>query len=146
MGGAFIDCNPLFCQLSDYTKQEVCALTVFNLTARQDLQQAFDLISEMISPPMDARTQEEPSKNIVLRGALKNRVDLGLSISLVKGEDGISKCFCVTLVKSPASPFDTSKPTPVSFEAVEQKSATAVGTTSKKNTDSMNHTPAFTSG
>jgi PAS domain-containing protein len=149
MGGAFIECNQLFCQLSDFTKQEVCALTIFNMTARQDLQQAFDLISQMISPPMDSRTQEEPDKPIVLRGAMKNRVDLGLSVSLVKGEDGISKCFCVTLVKNPASPFDTSKPVPVSFEAVGQKSVTTVGdvaNVSKKNTDGMNHTPAFTSG
>jgi hypothetical protein len=144
MGGAFIDCNQLFCQLSDFTKQEVCALTIFNMTARQDLQQAFDLISQMISPPMDSRTQEEPNKPIVLRGALKNRVDLGLSVSLVKGGDGISKCFCVTLVRNPASPFDTSEPVPVSFEAVGQKSATTVGNAPKKNT--MNQTPAFTSG
>jgi hypothetical protein len=143
MGGAFIDCNQLFSQLSDFTKQEVCALTIFNMTARQDLQQAFDLISQMISPPMDSRS-EEPSKPIVLRGALKNRSDLGLSVSLVKGEDGISKCFCITLVKNPASPFDNSKPTPVSFDAVGQTSATTVGITSKKNT--MNQTPAFTSG
>jgi hypothetical protein len=144
MGGAFIECNQLFCKLSDFTKQEVCALTIFNMTARQDLQQAFDLISQMISPPMDS--QEEPNKPIVLRGAMKNRVDLGLSVSLVKGEDGISKCFCVTLVKNPASPFDTSKPVPVSFEAVGQKSVTTVGNVSKKNTGGMNLTPAFTSG
>jgi len=52
MGGAFIDCNQLFCQLSNYSKQEVCALTVFNLTARQDLQLAFDQISQLISPPI----------------------------------------------------------------------------------------------
>jgi hypothetical protein len=144
MGGAFIDCNQLFSQLSDFSKQEVCALTIFNMTARQDLQQAFDLISQMISPPMDSRTQEELNKPIVLRGALKNRSDLGLSVSLVKGEDGISKCFCVTLVKNPASPFDNSKPTPVSFDAVGQTSATMMGNTSKKNT--MSQTPAFTSG
>merc|ERR1719157_471260 len=66
MGGAFIDCNGLFCQLSQYTKQEVCSMTVFNLTSRADLQHAFDLISQMIAPPLD------PTANTacVLRGAL----------------------------------------------------------------------------
>jgi hypothetical protein len=49
MGGAFLECNALFAQLSDYTKQELCALTIFNLTARQDLQAAFDQISQLLS-------------------------------------------------------------------------------------------------
>lgn len=139
MGGAFIDCNHLFCQLSNYTKQELCSLTIFNLTARQDLQQAFDLISQMISPPMDSRN--DAPKPIVLRGAMKNRNDLGLSITLVKGDDGIAKCFCVTLIKNPASPFDTNQPIPVSFESVQQPIATIA-----KNPDGIDSAPAFTSG
>lgn len=146
MGGAFIDCNQLFCQLSEFSKQEICAQTIFNLTSRQDLQQAFDMISQMISPPMDANANTpELADPIVLRGAMKTRDDLGLSVSLVKGEDGISKCFCVTLVKNPASPFDTSKPTPVSFESVQQKTD-ALGITTKKESESLNSAPAFTAG
>jgi len=140
MGGAFIDCNQLFCQLSNYTKQELCALTIFNLTARQDLQPAFDLISQMISPPMDARSQDTP-KPIVLRGAMKNRDDLGLSIALVKGEDGIAKCFCVTLIRNPASPYDSSKPIPVSFESIQPSSQIDKGAQNE-----LNASPAFTSG
>lgn len=140
MGGAFIDCNQLFSQLSNYTKQELCSLTIFNLTSRQDLQHAFDLISQMISPPMDSR-QDLP-KPIVLRGAMKNRNDLGLCITLVKGEDGIAKCFCVTLIKNPASPFDTSTPIPVSFESVLAPSAGLSGMTKEQ----IESTPAFTSG
>jgi hypothetical protein len=124
MGGAFIDCNQLFCQLSNYTKQEVCGLTLFNLTARQDLQKAFDQISKLISPPMDVEGNDgQPAKPIILRGAMKNRDELGMSISLVKGEDGIAKCFCVTLVKNPKSPFDTSPPVPASFDLIQPFSA-----------------------
>lgn len=116
MGGAFIDCNQLFCQLSNYTKQEVCSLTIFNLTARQDLQHAFDLISQMISPPLDA--QEQKRQPLVLRGAMNNRNDLGLGVSLVKGSDGIAKFFCVTLIRNPASPFDESQPIPATADLV----------------------------
>ena len=98
LGGAFIDCNSIFCHLSEYTKEEVCAMTIFNMTSRQDLQHAFDLISQMITPTLDGTEREEKS-SIVLRGAMKNRQDLGLSISLIKGDHGIAKCFSVTLVR-----------------------------------------------
>lgn len=144
MGGAFIDCNQLFSQLTNYSKQEVCSMTIFNLTARQDLQHAFDLISQMISPPMDGRPQDE-RKKLVLRGALQNRNDIGLCVSLVKGDDGIAKCFCVTLIKNPASPFDTSKPIPVSFDSVLLPDASC-STTKAQNADALNSSPAFTSG
>lgn len=139
MGGAFIDCNQLFCQLSNYTKQEVCSLTIFNLTARQDLQLAFDQISQLISPPMDdsVTISRERPKPTVFRGAMKTRNDLGLSVSLVKGDDGVAKCFCVTLVKNPESPFDTSKPVPASFDSVVQ---------TVKEGNIISTTPAFTSG
>jgi len=147
MGGAFIDCNDLFCKLSNYTKQEVCSLTVFNMTARQDLQQAFDQISQLISPPIEeapshnqdqAPPPQPPTKPIVLRGSMKNRDDLGMSISLVRGEDGIAKCFCVTLVKNPASPFDIQRPVPVSYDAIQNLG--------KKDDSDMKMAPAFTSG
>jgi hypothetical protein len=58
---ATADCNQLFCQLSNYSKQEICAVTLFNLTAQQDLQQAFDQISRLISPPMEVEKNEEQS-------------------------------------------------------------------------------------
>ena len=53
LGGAFVDCNPIFSQLSEYTKEEICTMTIFNITNRQDLQNAFDLISQMISPTLE---------------------------------------------------------------------------------------------
>jgi hypothetical protein len=145
MSGAFIDCNHLFCLLSKYTKQEVCALTIFNVTARDDLQHAFDLISQMISPPMDDGAHHHQLKHVALRGSFRHRDDLGLCISLVKGEDGISKCFCVTLIKNPSSPFDMSEPKPVSFDAVPPVDAVFVES-SKKQDAKITAVPAFTSG
>jgi hypothetical protein len=121
MGGAYIDCNQLFCQLSNYDKQEICSLTIFNMTARQDLQHAFDLISQLISPPMEGPAH----KHIAVRGSFKSRSDLGLCVNLVKGSDGIAKCFCVTIIKNPLSPFDTEAPVPVSFESILSKEAVA---------------------
>ena len=139
MGGAFIDCNQLFCNLSNYTKQEVCAMTVFNLTSREDLQNAFDLISQMISPSGGGRTNPSPC---VLRGSMKNRDDLGLSVALIKGDDGIAKCFCVTLIKNPLSPFDTSKPIPATADMIQ------IATLHPKDdmSGSLNSSPAYTTG
>lgn len=154
MGGSLIDCNELFSRLSGYTKQELCALTIFNLTARCDLQSAFDLISQMISPPVE--DDEVAPKQVLLRGMLKQRTDLGLSVSLVKGENGVAKCFCITLIKNPPSPFSTEEPVPVSFDAVlrnghgnmaapgtlDTLSSSMAGSTGKL----IATTPAFTSG
>jgi hypothetical protein len=143
MGGSFMDCNSLFSRLSNYTKQELCALTIFNLTAKNDLQRSFDLISRLISPPVPGC--EEPPRQVVLRGAMNHRSDLGMSISLVKGENGIAKCFCVTLVKNPSSPFDTSKPTPVSYESILPLGG---GIATRKETSALavNQGPAVTFG
>ena len=151
MGGSLIDCNELFSRLSGYTKQELCALTIFNLTARCDLQSAFDLISQMISPPIE---DDDVSKQVLLRGMLKHRNDLGLSVSLVKGENGVAKCFCITLIKSPTSPFSPEEPVPVSFEAVLRngnlKGPGTLDTLSSAKAGSTGKfiatTPAFTSG
>jgi hypothetical protein len=128
----------LFGQLSNYSKQSICGLTIFNLTARQDLQHAFDLISHMISPPVESRNQEP--KAIVLRGSMKNRNDIGF--------DGIAKCFCATLIKNPTSPFDTAKPVPVSFDSVQVPPQQAAPATmpDKPGNNMSNATPAFTLG
>ena len=140
MGGAFIDCNKLFCQLTSYSKQEVCSMTVFNLTSRQDLQPAFDLISQMLSAPADPNTA---STSCVLRGAFKHRNDLGLNVTLIKGEDGVAKCFCVTLILNPASPFDTSRPVPATIELV---GLPPVMNNTNKQSSQMDQAPAYTAG
>jgi len=123
LGGAFIDCNLLFCKLSQYTKEEICTMTIFNLTNKCDLHNAFSRISQMIIPQMTSNnanaaacneqaninnTSKENSSNeptsitspIILRGLMKHRDDLGLSVSLIKNGEGTAKCFCVTLMKN----------------------------------------------
>jgi hypothetical protein len=129
-------------------------MTIFNLTARQDLQRAFDQISHLISPPMAAASgagqsgeeSEQKSRVIVIRGAMRNRDDLGMSVALVRGDDGIAKCFCVTLVRNPSSPFDDGRPVPVSFDAITAQTAGAKNAGGKGGGSETNPTPAFTSG
>jgi hypothetical protein len=146
MGGAFIDCNNLFCQLSEFSKQEVCSMTIFNLTSRDDLQNAFDLISQMISPPVDGGDTPHPvsTRPCVLRGAMKNREDLGLSVELIKGDDGIAKCFCVALIMNPDSPFDVTKPVAATADMVLQKRSPEKG--EEPIESGSLSAPAYTSG
>jgi len=103
MGGAIVDANDLFCRLSGYSREELRAMTIFNLTARTDLYHAFDRISAMIEGEAVKEESSEAgaSEPITLQGSVKNGVqDWGLSISLIKSEkDRILKCFCVTLLK-----------------------------------------------
>jgi len=143
LGGAFVDCNPIFCQLSEYTKEEVCAMTIFNMTSRQDLQHAFDLISQMITPTLDANAAdkgEDDKSSIVLRGAMKQRGDLGLSVSLIKGDHGIAKCFCVTLVKILS--IEATRPDTVSIEMELPQ----VWSTKQQTNVGFGASPAYTAG
>lgn len=148
LGGAFVDCNSIFCDLSEYTKEETCSMTIFNMTSRQDLQHAFDLISQMITPTLGnaaggvgiGEKGGEDKSSIVLRGAMKNRTDLGLSISLIKGENGIAKCFCVTLVRILS--METTKPDTVS---IEMEIPQVLSTKQQKNVGFAS-APAYTSG
>lgn len=141
LGGAFIDCNSIFCQLSEYTKEEVCAMTIFNMTSRQDLQHAFDLISQMITPALDNGSDKgEDKSSIVLRGAMKKRTDLGLNISLIKGEHGIVKCFCVTLIRILS--IKSTRPDTVS---IEMELPQICYTKQQKNVG-LGSSPAYTAG
>lgn len=141
MGGAFIDCNKFFCQIANYTKQEICSMTIFNLTARQDLQSAFDLISQMLSAPLDPTVT---NTSCVLRGALKHQNDVGLSVKLIKGNDGVAKCFCVTLIQNPVSPFDTSRPIPAAI-SIAGPGQVVPGSKDSTQTE-LDPTPAYTTG
>jgi PAS domain S-box-containing protein len=125
MGGSFIDCNTAFTQLSSYTKQELKAMTIFNITSRDDLQGAFDMMSKLITPPTtsgfdaDGNNVEDATSQapVVLRSAIRHRSDLGLSVSLVRGEDGVAKYFNITLVKLPSSlGIGAVKPVPATAE------------------------------
>jgi PAS domain S-box-containing protein len=125
MGGSFIDCNQAFTQLSSYSKRELRAMTIFNITSREDLQGAFDMMSQLITPPTggldadgnsieDGKTQAP----VVLRSAIRHRSDLGLSVSLIRGDDGVARNFNVTLVEMPQSPMGLGgfKPVPATVE------------------------------
>jgi hypothetical protein len=114
-------------------------MTIFNITSRQDLEHAFDLISQMISCPSDGNQKPKPC---VLRGSMKDREDLGLSVDLNRGDDGIAKCFCVTLIKNPDSPFDTSSPTPATADLIIP---TTISST-KDGPGPYTSAPAYTTG
>mmetsp|Transcript_30948 Transcript_30948/g.74783 ORF Transcript_30948/g.74783 Transcript_30948/m.74783 type:complete len:425 (-) Transcript_30948:272-1546(-) len=127
MGGSFIDCNIAFTQLSSYTKEELKAMTIFNITSRDDLQGAFDMMSQLITPASggldgDGNNVEDGSGKmqspVILRSAIRHRSDLGLSVSLIRGEDGVARYFNVTLVKLPPSPMGMGglKPVPATAE------------------------------
>mmetsp|Transcript_33301 Transcript_33301/g.50238 ORF Transcript_33301/g.50238 Transcript_33301/m.50238 type:complete len:401 (+) Transcript_33301:198-1400(+) len=126
MGGAFVDCNTAFCQLSKYDRQELCSRTIFNLTNRQDLEKAFEVISQMISPPRgEAATSNNPNNPTpcMLRGSMKNGGNIGLSVALVKGDNNVAKCFCVTLIENPTSLSDCSKPIRGSSRRLENEAS-----------------------
>mmetsp|Transcript_4073 Transcript_4073/g.9041 ORF Transcript_4073/g.9041 Transcript_4073/m.9041 type:complete len:404 (-) Transcript_4073:336-1547(-) len=125
MGGSFIDCNLAFTELSSYTKQELKAMTIFNITSREDLQGAFDMMSHLITPPTggldaDGNSIEDNKLQspVILRSAIRHRSDLGLSVSLIRGDDGVARYFNVTLVKLPPSPLGLGgvKPVPATAE------------------------------
>lgn len=137
LGGQIVECNQAFTQLSSYTKQEVMAMTVFNLTSREDLQGAFDSMSKLITPPtgeLDAvgnNIMDTSQSPVILRSGIPHRNDLGLSVSLIRGDDAMARYFNVTLVKLPPSPMMTVgglKPVPATAEisnsALEQPQQT----------------------
>ena len=112
MGGSFIDCNSAFTKLSSYTKQELKATTIFNLTSREDLQGAFDMMSQLITPSnFDGNVNRPP---VILRSSIKHRNDIGMSVSLIRGDDGVARYFNVTLVEM--SEFGNKKPIPASVD------------------------------
>eukprot|EP00587_Corethron_hystrix_P002661 CAMPEP_0113311520 /NCGR_PEP_ID=MMETSP0010_2-20120614/8727_1 /TAXON_ID=216773 ORGANISM="Corethron hystrix, Strain 308" /NCGR_SAMPLE_ID=MMETSP0010_2 /ASSEMBLY_ACC=CAM_ASM_000155 /LENGTH=585 /DNA_ID=CAMNT_0000167181 /DNA_START=296 /DNA_END=2053 /DNA_ORIENTATION=- /assembly_acc=CAM_ASM_000155 len=106
MGGTFVAANKLFLIKSGYTKQELCSLTIFNLTQREDLQTAFEQISNMISPPNEGQPGAI-SNPCILRGIIKDQDNIELSVALIRGNDGIAKCFCVTLIEHRTCPNQT---------------------------------------
>ncbi len=129
MGGSFIDCNPAFTQLSSYTKQELKAMTIFNVTSKDDLQGAFDMMSQLITPPTggldaDGNSIEDSKQQppVILRSAFRHRSDLGLSVSLIRGDDGVARNFNVTLVKlpSPSMVMGGAKPVPATIDMTDE--------------------------
>ena len=127
MGGSFIDCNPAFTQLSSYSRQELREMTIFNVTSRDDLQGAFDMMSQLITPPQGGLDADGNGVEgggglqspVILQSAIRHRSDLGLSVSLIRGDDGVARYFNVTLVKLPPNPLGAvggGKPVPATAE------------------------------
>lgn len=118
-------------------------MTIFTLTSRDDLQVAFDLISQMITP---SATSSNQHTQCVLRGSMKHRKDLGLNISLIKGEDGIAKYFCVTLIQNPTSPFDTSRPVPATAAMIMPSNGKKDPPVSDQKGANLSNSATLTSG
>lgn len=135
MGGSFIDCNVAFSQLSGYTKQELKIMTVFNITTREDLQGAFDMMSKLITPPSPGGLDEDGNSidsgkfqpPVILRSAIKHRSDLGLSVSMIRDDDGIARYFNVTLVKLPSSvsALGNTRPVPATADMMSSEGSTS---------------------
>lgn len=143
MGGSFIDCNAAFSKLSNYSKQELKATTIFNLTSREDLQGAFDMMSQLITPTNFGGSDTESlcgkaQPPVILRSSIRHRNDLGLSVSLIRGEDGCARYFNVTLVKLPSSlGIGNGKPVP----ATADMSSDANAEYARQPTDDQSKSP-----
>lgn len=125
MGGALLECNAAFHDNTGLSPEEMNGMTIFNIVHPSDLPRALDLISHMIDsgyvasgngnldasagngaaaaslPPTDIDTSLEP---VVLRSSFYSRPDLGLCVSLIRGDDNIAKCFSITLVMNASAP------------------------------------------
>lgn len=106
MGGSFIDCNAQFCLSSGLTKAQLCNQSVFDFTAQDDLQMAFDRLTQMLS------VEKTFVRPLLLRGALETNPALGLRLVPIWGskkngsrdtdnDDEALKFLCVSLVQNP---------------------------------------------
>jgi len=141
MGGAFLDCNLAFTELSSYTRGELKAMTIFNITSRDDLQAAFDILSHLITPESAEEGKAPPP--VVLRSAVRHRRDLGHSVALIRGEDNLARHFIVTLVQLPPSPAGLAGPAHV--PAAAEMSQQAVGVPKQNMYPNMN-APQYATG
>ena len=159
LGGTIVDCNERFCQAlceqretlltgTPMVKSRVPAKTIFNLTAKEDLQNAFAQISDWLTPPADQEASS-PLPPIVLRTAASTTnngaVDRNLRLCLTpiqRPQDKTLRFLCVTLVNdnsascpttTAAASAATLQPfsfTPLPFET-DRPQAPAVITTDK---------------
>lgn len=107
LGGQFVDCNQEFCEHIKGTKEDVCAMSFFHLIHEEDLQTAFDAISELVS---SCETLNVRSDDVVKPCIVRVRIhqELRLRIELITGSDGTVQSFCVTLLA--AEPTRPSEP------------------------------------
>lgn len=114
IGGAFLDCNTEFTQLSSYSKHELQAMNIFNLIKKVDLHLAFVMTSQLITPPKGKLDKTQAP--ILLRSSFKHRQDICLNISLCQGNNGVKRHFLVKLIvtccklRQPGHPIYKPKP------------------------------------
>ena len=133
LGGTFLDCNKLFCELSQQTKDQVQKLSIFNLTSKEQLPYAFDRLSCLLAPD----TTTSSSDPIVLQGSMSH---VGLQIRLLDrgqsfGKDETSPSDCrsklllVTLVQqTPSDSTIVSSSSPILSTSQEM----SIGSTMEK--------------
>ena len=108
LGGTFLECNRLFCEKCQFSKHQICSLSIFHLTAKDQLSHAFDQLNSLLT--------EDPSSAdpIILRGILPrqqlhiqllNRSRAGLDEKSTEEQKGDcrSKLLLVTLLQEPAT-------------------------------------------
>lgn len=75
--------------------KDLCSLTIFNMIAKSDLQNAFDRISSLIS------SSSSSSNAVAIIGSIKNHPNLTLNISILASENyniNKGKYFLVTIL------------------------------------------------
>ena len=157
MGGVFVEGNKLFRRISQCTKQDLCSMTIFNMLAKKDLQSAFDRISSMISPPQVHQENDGSSLHFgqsnrsksqpLLLGAMKNRLDIAVSVTLIWADNGAPRCFLVALLKEPTQVHhhNDGQHQPALFSSMDYMQLTT-GAALEKTSNQPTTYPTFTTG
>jgi hypothetical protein len=117
VNGEFVDGNHLFCSLSEYSKQDLCSMTIFNIIARSELQNAFDKINSLMACKEGLSQSVEPKKqsHVVLRGKMKNSRRMGVSIAIIQQQNQMPKCILVVLLDEASAKAEEQPPLLISF-------------------------------
>lgn len=159
LGGSLIDCNDLFCQFTGYSKQQMASQTIFSLTAKEDLQYAFDRISQWLTPtsssdpPNSSSNSKSDPQPIILRSnssandkgrTLRMRLTPIKNLQSDGDDDNRLQHLCVTLLndekaavvagspgmtKARYSPILSMGPTPPICQPPQQFTLNSSGTT-----------------
>ena len=164
LGGTFVDCNERFCQALNERRETlltsgascVPAKTIFNLTAKEDLQHAFAQINDWLTPPAAAAAAAASTTSslltpIVLRTAASitttdmdsNNLRLCLT-PIQRPQDKTLRFLCVTLINDttvscPAATSPTTAAlqpfsfTPLPFGTKPEANATTTTTSTQKD-------------
>ena len=97
MGGYFVDCNKIFCNVTGYTKEQMCTMTIFNLIDEPELPKALEQITGLIMSSV-SDSECDHNKSVLIRASPKIRENLGFSIGIVRYAKVVPKGFCINLV------------------------------------------------